>query len=826
MAKEQAKTKRTVKPKAKAVPKPKAKAAPKTKAKSKADLAIVESPAGDKPKATGKTKVPGKRKGSLVIVESPAKARTLAKYLGRGFQVKASVGHVVDLPKSKLGVDIDADFQPEYAVIHGKSKVIDELKKAAKDKENIYLAPDPDREGEAIAWHIADRLGRTDGVHRVLFNEITKKAVQEAIKNPLKINQQKFDAQVTRRILDRLVGYQLSPLLWNKVRRGLSAGRVQSVAVRLLTEREREIRAFVKEEYWTVTADLEGDKPPQFQANLHEVSGNRLDHKKFRLENEEKTQEVVKSLDGADWVVGKVEKRDRKRNPAPPFITSRLQQEASRKLGYQPSRTMRIAQHLYEGIELGDEGAVGLITYMRTDSTRLAPDALEAVRGHIGDRYGAAYVPEKPNTYRSKKAAQDAHEAIRPTSIDYLPEKVAPYLSKEELNLYTLIWNRFVACQMAPAQLKQTTIDIKANDTIFRATGQVVVFDGFVRVYTEGKDDAAAGDDEERTLPDLAEGDRVALQALTPAQHFTQPPPRFSQASLIRELEDKDIGRPSTYASIMHTILGKEYVQEDEQKRLCPTELGMLVTDLLVESFPDILNVEFTAAMEGTLDGIEAGTQDRVEVLKRFYTPFAKDLTKAETEMRNVKSEERPTDLKCEKCGETMVIRWGRQGEFLACHGYPECKNTKNFTRTDDGEIKVAEPETTDEICEKCGKPMTVRFGRYGKFLGCSGYPECRSVMPLVKPTKLGIACPDCGEGEILEKRSRRGKIFYSCNRYPDCKFASWDKPVPVPCPLCQAPFVVEKTTKRAGTVRRCLKEECDFQESVGESVGEGEVGS
>jgi DNA topoisomerase I len=752
----------------------------------------------------------------LVIVESPAKARTLAKYLGRGYLVKASVGHVVDLPKSKLGVDIEKDFTPEYTVIHGKGKVIEELKKAAKDKDNIYLAPDPDREGEAIAWHIATHLGRRKNVHRVLFNEITKKAVQEAIKNPQKLDQNKYEAQMARRILDRLVGYQLSPLLWKKVRRGLSAGRVQSVAVRLITEREREIRAFVKEEYWTIAAELEGQAPPTFAANLFELAGKRLDHKTFRIENEGAAQAVVTQLDGADWVVRSVEKKDRKRNPSPPFITSRLQQEASRKLGYQPSRTMRIAQRLYEGVELGEEGAVGLITYMRTDSTRLAPDAIESVRGYIGTRYGADYVPEKPTVYRSKKAAQDAHEAIRPTSIDYDPDRVARYLSKEELNLYTLIWNRFVACQMAPARLKQTTIDITAKEAIFRATGQVVVFDGFIRVYTEGRDEDTS-DDEERTLPDLKEGDRLRLLGLTPAQHFTQPPPRFTQATLIRELEEKDIGRPSTYASIMQTILGKEYVQEDPQKRLYPTELGMLVTDLLVESFPDILNVEFTAGMEDTLDGIEEGTQDRVEALKRFYVPFAKDLTRAEVEMRNVKAEERPTDITCEKCGQAMVIRWGRQGEFLACSGYPECKNTKNFTRNEGGGIEIVEAETTDEVCEKCGRPMTVRFGRYGKFLGCSGYPECRTVLPMVKPTRLGISCPECGEGELLEKRSRRGKIFYSCSRYPACKFASWDRPVAEPCPLCQAPFVVEKTTKRAGTVRRCLKEDCSFQETVSE---------
>jgi DNA topoisomerase I len=753
----------------------------------------------------------------LVIVESPAKAKTLGKYLGRDYTVKASVGHVVDLPKSKLGVDIKKDFKPEYQVIHGKGKVIEELKKAAKGKEHIYLAPDPDREGEAIAWHIAERLGRKKNVHRVLFNEITKKAVQEAIKNPLKLDKDKFEAQVARRILDRLVGYQLSPLLWKKVRRGLSAGRVQSVAVRIITEREREVRAFVKEEYWTITAELEGGAPPPFSANLFELAGKRLDHKTFRLGNEADATGAVRALDGADWVVKIVEKRDRKRNASPPFITSRLQQEAARKLGYQPSRTMRIAQKLYEGVELGDEGSVGLITYMRTDSTRLSPDALAAVREYIGTRYGADYVPDKPNVYRSKKSAQDAHEAIRPTSIEYDPERVAPYLSKEELNLYTLIWNRFVACQMAAARLEQTTVDIAAKDAIFRATGQVVKFDGFIRVYTEGRDEASS-EDEERTLPALAEGERLRLLGVTPDQHFTQPPPRFSQATLIKELEEKGIGRPSTYASIMQTILGKEYVHEDDQKRLYPTDLGMLVTDLLVDSFPDILNVEFTAGMEETLDGIEEGTQNWVEAMKRFYTPFAKDLEKADVEMRNVKSEERPTDVRCEQCGDVMVIKWGRKGEFLACRRYPECKSTKNFSRGEDGEITVLQAETTDEVCEKCGKPMLVRFGRYGKFLGCSGYPECKTILPMVKPQKLGIACPECGEGELVEKRSRRGKVFYSCGRYPACKFASWDRPIPEPCPVCKAPFIVEKTTKRAGTVRRCLKEGCAFQETLGDT--------
>src|SRR5438876_998397 len=460
---------------------------------------------------------------NLVIVESPAKAKTLGKYLGRNYTVKASVGHVVDLPKSKLGVDIKRDFKPEYTVIHGKGKVIEDLKKAAKDKENIYLAPDPDREGEAIAWHIAERLGRKKNVHRVLFNEITKKAVQEAIKHPLKLDQNKFEAQVARRVLDRLVGYQLSPLLWKKVRRGLSAGRVQSVAVRLITEREREIRAFVKEEYWTITADLEDGSPPPFSANLFEFAGKRLDHKTFRLENETAATDVVRHLDGADWVVTKVEKRDRKRNPTPPFITSKLQQEASRKLGFQPSRTMRIAQRLYEGVELGPEGSVGLITYMRTDSTRIAGEALAAARDYIQGRYGAPYLPESPQAYRSKKDAQDAHEAIRPTAMDYEPERVASYLDKDELALYTLIWNRFVASQMESAVYDATAVDIEAGSCRFRATGQILKFDGFIRVYTEGRDDEQRDPEEEGEgqLPPLAEGDRLRLLEMVPELHFT-----------------------------------------------------------------------------------------------------------------------------------------------------------------------------------------------------------------------------------------------------------------------------------------------------------------
>ena len=748
----------------------------------------------------------------LVIVESPAKAKTLGKYLGRNYQVKASIGHVMDLPKSKLGVDIERDFAAEYHIIQGKAKVLEEIRKAAKDKENVYLAPDPDREGEAIAWHIAQKLGRRrKNVHRVLFNEITKRAVLEALKNPGKLDQHRFDAQQARRILDRLVGYKLSPLLWDKVRRGLSAGRVQSVAVRIISEREREIRAFTPEEYWTV------------EARLAEVAGQKLDHKSFRLENRARVDEALQGVTDAAWTVTKLERKERRRHPTPPFITSRLQQEAARKLGFQPSRTMRVAQRLYEGVELGPEGSVGLITYMRTDSTRIAGEALAAAREYIKGRYGADYLPESPQVYRSKKDAQDAHEAIRPTAMEWEPERVAAWLDKDELALYTLIWNRFVASQMESAVYDATAVDIEAGSCRFRATGQVLKFDGFIRVYTEGRDDEQRDPEEEGEgqLPPLAEGDRLRLLELVPEQHFTQPPPRFTQATLIKELEEKGIGRPSTYATIVGTILNKEYVVEDDARRLRPTDLGFLVTDLLVESFPDVLNVEFTAGMEDELDRIEEGQEHYVDALRRFWEPFAKDLAQAEVHMRDVKREERPTDLVCEKCGQPMVIKWGRRGEFLACRGYPECKNTKNFRRTDDGTILPVEPETTDERCEQCGRPMQVRFGRYGKFLGCSGYPECRNMQPLHKPVPTGVRCLlGCGEGELMERRSRRGKIFYSCSRYPACQFVAWDRPVPEACPRCGAGFVTEKVTKRYGTVRRCVKEGCGWQEQI--DTGDG----
>ncbi len=756
---------------------------------------------------------------NLVIVESPAKAKTLSKYLGRNYTVKASVGHVVDLPKSKLGVDIENDFEPEYAIIRGKSKVISELKKAAKGKENIYLAPDPDREGEAIAWHIAQRLdGKKSNIKRVLFNEITKKAVQEAVKNPIEIDQNRFEAQQTRRILDRLVGYQISPLLWDKVRRGLSAGRVQSVAVRIVCEREREIRAFEKKEYWSITAQLEGDNPPPFAARLFKVGDQKLDPEKFRIENEGSAAEIVERLRQAEFKVTKVDRKERRRFPTPPFITSRLQQEASRKLGYTPSRTMRIAQRLYEGIELGSDGPVGLITYMRTDSVRVAPEALDAVRAFVDERYGKDYLPKEPNTYKMKKGAQDAHEAIRPTSLERPPDSLQRFLSKEEMAVYSLIWNRFVASQMTPAVFDQTSVDIQAGGELFRATGQIMKFDGFIRVYTEGVDDEkSADDDKDRRLPALSENEILKLIELKPEQHFTQPPPRYSQATLIKELEEKGIGRPSTYASIMSTIIAKEYVSEDN-RRLAATELGFLVTDLLIESFPDLMNAEFTAGMENTLDAIEEGKQPWLDALRAFYGPFSKDLAKAGETMRDVKRQGQPTDVKCPKCESPMVVKWGRAGEFLGCSAYPECKSTTNFKRDDAGKIVPVEEEPVDEVCDKCGSPMKLRFGRYGKFLGCSAYPECKSVRSLNRPVPTGVKCPDCKEGEIMEKKSRGGKIFYSCGRYPECRFATWERPVPEPCPTCAAPFVVEKVTKRYGTVRRCLSEGCEYKETVDEA--------
>ena len=594
---------------------------------------------------------------NLVIVESPAKAKTIKRYLGSDYQVMPSVGHVVDLPKSELGVDVEHDFAPEYVVIKGKEKVIGEIKSAAKGKDNIYLASDPDREGEAIAWHIADHLGKTkSNVRRVLLHEITPAAVKEAVANPSNLDHNLFDAYQARRVLDRLVGYKISPLLWDKVKRGISAGRVQSVALRIIVDREREREAFRAEEYWTLDARLSGKNPPPFKARLSSYKDERIDNKSRKLPEAE-ARAIMAAVEAAPFKVKSVERKEVRRSPTPPFITSRLQQEASRKLYFQPRRTMQIAQKLYEGVELGEQGAVGLITYMRTDSPRVSDQALESVRNHIGSRYGKEYIPDKPNFYRSGKQAQGAHEAIRPTAVERDPESIARYLDKDALALYTLIYNRFVSSQMTPAVYDRTTVDIESADAIFRATGQVMKFDGFMRVYIEGQDDTA-GEDEEGTLPLLTEGETLKLLGLDPEQHFTQPPPRFTQATLIKELEEQGIGRPSTYAAIMTSILKVEYVEEDQSKRMRPTSLGRVVNDMLVKAFPDILESGFTAQFEEDLDKVEEGAENWVKTLRRFYGPFAKDLAEAKQKMPEVKRKGLPTGLKCELDG-------GRHGDQM-----------------------------------------------------------------------------------------------------------------------------------------------------------------
>ncbi|MBI5492991.1 MAG: type I DNA topoisomerase [Deltaproteobacteria bacterium] len=704
---------------------------------------------------------------SLVIVESPAKAKTINKFLGKDFTVLASIGHIKDLPKSKLGVEIENDFEPHYEAIKGKAATIRELKKAGKAAERIYLAPDPDREGEAIAWHIAEEIDKKkEKTLRVLFNEITEKAVREAIEHPTELDQNKFEAQQARRILDRLVGYQVSPILWDKVRRGLSAGRVQSVAVRLICEREREIQAFTPVEYWSMTAELEGKTGEPFKARLVKKGNDKVE-----LNNETDAKAALKALEGAEWRVSEVETKETKRNPAAPFTTSKLQQEASRKLGYTAKKTMMLAQQLYEGVEVGEEGSAGLISYMRTDSTRISNEAIAAARVLIEEKYGPRYLPAKPNVYKTKKKAQDAHEAIRPTYFQYTPEAVKTHLSKDQFRLYQLIWNRFIACQMAPAIIDQTRAQIKAADFTFSASGSTVKFPGFTAVYMEGKD---VEEEKEEKLPPLSPNEALKLLGLTPAQHFTQPPPRFTEASLVKELEEKGIGRPSTYAAIISTIQDREYVVKDKTQ-LKPTELGFLVTDLLISSFPEILDVEFTARMEEELDMIEEGTMQWKKTMHEFWGPFKESIEKAKKDMKNVKAEEVATDISCEKCGKTMVIKWGRKGKFLACSGYPECKNTKDFTTDEHGKVTAVEraAETTDTPCPKCGKQMVVKSGRFGKFLACSDYPDCKTTLPY----STGIPCPNGDGGTLVERRTKKGRMFFSCSKYPDCKYATWELP-------------------------------------------------
>jgi|Deesub1362A_J573_1020465.scaffolds.fasta_scaffold00317_13 DNA topoisomerase-1 len=741
---------------------------------------------------------------SLLIVESPTKVKTLSKFLGKEFVIKASVGHVKDLPKRELGVDIEDNFRPTYVVIDGKDKILRELKRAARDADRVFLAPDPDREGEAIAWHIAEELdGDSDKILRVEFNEITERAVKEALKNPRRLNPDLFNAQQARRILDRLVGYKLSPLLWRKVRRGLSAGRVQSVALRLVVDREREIEAFRPVEYWSITATLEGGEPPRFDAKLHQLDG-----KKAEIGNEAEAKRIVDEVDGRPFIVKRVEKKRKTRSPSPPFITSTLQQEAARKLRFTAKRTMLIAQQLYEGVELGDEGSVGLITYMRTDSVRVAVEAQDEAREYIREAYGEQYIPPKPPVYKSKKTAQEAHEAIRPTSVFRTPDRVKGFLSRDQYRLYTLIWNRFIASQMRPAQLEQTTVDIEAGRCLFRATGTVVRFPGFMSLYTEGVDDAT--EEGEKKLPSLKEGDSLRVLSIVPRQHFTQPPPRYTEATLVKELEARGIGRPSTYATILSTIQERKYVEKVDG-RFRPTELGVLVNDLLVQRFSDIMDYNFTARMEDNLDKVEAGKFRWVDVVMDFYRPFDKDLTEAMESLGRIKPADIPTDEVCERCGRPMVIKWGKHGRFIACSGFPKCRNRRPL-RNEEAEVEAQE---TDEVCEKCGSRMVLKKGRFGRFLSCSRYPECKNT----KPYGLGIKCPE-DDGEIVERRTKKGRVFYSCSNYPACKFATWYRPVPRNCPRCIDGVLAEKRTKKE-EVYVCLKKGCGYKEQIPAHVEE-----
>ena len=802
---------------------------------------------------------------ALVVVESPAKAKTINKYLGRDFKVIASMGHVRDLPKSKLGVDIENDFAEEYESIATRKKVIKELKDAAKDASDIYIATDPDREGEAIGWHLAQELGgRRRKIHRLTFNEITKKAVQDALKQPRAIDEKMVAAQRARRVLDRLVGYKISPLLWDKVRRGLSAGRVQSVALKLVTDREREIEKFVPEEFWNVFARLAGSQPPEFEAKLLKRNADAI-----KVANEEQSKAVVADLEGASWVVSSLATKERKRHAPAPFITSRLQQTAR----FPVKKTMMLAQQLYEGgIEIPNLTG-GLITYMRTDSVRVSTEALASVRDHIKARFGDEYLPETPNFFKSKADAQDAHEAIRPTSLQHDPETVKPYLTPDQYSLYRLIWNRFVASQMNPATFDETIVDVTAEtrsgrgDYMFRVKGTVPKFAGWMATYgltpgeTEEKD--KSDDEEEGTsgvLPPLAEGDRLELKAIRPEQKFTQPPPRYSEATLVKELEENGIGRPSTYASIIAVLQDRDYVIKAEG-RFKPTTLGVIISDLLTKSFDDIIDVEYTRSLEDDLDKIEQGKTDYVRTLAEFYKKFKKDLSRAGREMEDLKKgieigeacdkcgspmlkrvgkfgpfiacsaypdctntreveEQQPESESgeeeiepCENCGKPMAVKRGRFGQFLACTGYPECKTTRKLIATKQGGLKAAKPDQVlDEKCPRCGANLVIKQGRFGEFTACTSYPECK----YIKHKTTGVMCPKDSDkgGEIVERKSKRGKIFFGCSNYPDCDFVLWNRPVDEKCPGCGAPFLVEKITKKHGRRLVCNNEDCDYSRS------------
>jgi len=751
-------------------------------------------------------------------VESPTKVRTIKKYLGSDYKVAATVGHIKDLPSKEMGIDVEDGFKPKYQYIPGKQKIVKSLKQAAGDAHDVYLAPDPDREGEAIAWHTADVLKKKGrNFYRVLFHELTKDSVRKAIMSPEVLDRSKYEAQQARRILDRLVGYQVSPLLWRKVKGGLSAGRVQSVAVRIICERERAIQAFVSEEYWSISAHLEGDTPPTFVAKLV-----KKDREKIKIPHKKAADQILKDLEGEKFIVEDIHKRTTKKNPLPPFITSKLQQEAIRKLRFSARKTMIIAQQLYEGIDLGPGEPEGLITYMRTDSTRIAAEAAIEAQQLILERFGKEYALEKPRFFKNKKKVQDAHEAIRPTSVSNTPEKIKSYLTPDQQALYQLIWQRFMASQMTQALINQISVSIRAGAYLFTSSGSSIKFPGFMALYMSVDEEIANKSEQKKPkLPDLTKGTVLKLDKLEPKQHFTMPPPRFSEASLVKELEENGIGRPSTYATILSTIRGKGYV-DLLKGYFKPNELGFIVNDLLVQNFPDIFDVEFTAKMEENLDQVESQKLDFLQVLNGFYKPFSKDLDTASEEMLSVKGVGIPTDLKCPKCGKPVRIKVGKNGHFLACTGYPDCTYSNDYIRDEKGIIQPeeqSEEEATDKVCDKCGQPMVIKRGRYGGFLACSGYPECKNTQSLNSNgngKKIDVDCPqkDC-TGDIVERTSKRGKIFYGCNRFPDCTFATWDKPLDRECPVCGAKFLVEKTTKKRGTFITCLEEGCGFEEKA-----------
>ncbi len=748
-------------------------------------------------------------------MESPTKIRTIKKYLGQQYNVAATVGHIKDLPAKEIGINIEEGFKPKYTNIPGKQKVIKTLRQAAGDTTVIYLAPDPDREGEAIAWHTAEILkkkGRT--FHRVLFHELTKNAIHEAIKSPDKLNQNKYEAQQARRILDRLVGYQVSPLLWRKVKGGLSAGRVQSVAVRIICERERAIQAFESEEYWSITAHLEDNSPPPFTAKLVKKNGEKI-----KIPDEKTSNIIIEELSEEKFIVEKIQKKTVKRNPSPPFITSKLQQEAIRKLRFSAKKTMMVAQQLYEGVELSPGEPEGLITYMRTDSTRISNEAAMEALTFVRDKFGDEYALQKPRFFKNRKKAQDAHEAIRPTSVFNTPEKIKPFLSKDQFTLYELIWKRFVASQMKQALMNNITISITAGPYLFSASGSSVAFPGFMTLYMTTDDQIESERQKAKDdFPELNEGGILKLNELEPKQHFTMPPPRFSEASLVKELEENGIGRPSTYAAILSTIREKGYV-DLVKGYFKPNELGFIVNDLLVKNFADVFDVEFTANMENDLDRIEAAEVNYSEILTKFYDAFKKELDTASTGMLSVKGIGLSTDLTCPQCNNRLHIRMGKNGQFLGCSNYPKCTYTRNYTRDEKGAVHPIEPssdQTSDRICDKCGKPMVIKEGRYGTFYACSGYPDCKTTLSTNSTNggeKTGVHCPEQGcAGELVQRSSKRGKIFYGCSRFPDCTFATWDKPVAKECPECGAKFLVEKTTKKQGTFLACNTKGCGFK--------------